>query len=198
MATSTSMHSAPASWSSEVRRAPTISQSQVLFGQPLRLQVLPHPSAFKQEWRDLHNTIDQAASSLAAKARQRHDQHAKPLPVLTHDTVVRVQHPRSKRWDTVAEVIEVKRSGRSSGVKTENGRVLWRKRHFLRLFYQQRFDVDIYFSTSISFVVFFLLSGLFHSHRLWRGACVSMKATLNIMAADPRHAVLFRVLHLLD
>ena len=97
--------------------------------------MLAHPSAFKQEWRDLRNTIDQAASSLAAKAQQRHDQHAKPLPVLRHGTVVRVQHPCSKRWDTVAEVIEVKRSGRSYGVKTESGRVLWRNRRFLRLFY---------------------------------------------------------------
>ena len=114
-------------------RANGFSPSQLLFG--LRSQVLAHPSAFKQEWRDLRNTIDQAASSLAAKAQQRHDQHAKPLPVLRHGTVVRVQHPRSKRWDTVAEVIEVKRSGRSYGVKTESGRMLWRNRRFLRLFY---------------------------------------------------------------
>ena len=111
------------------------SPSQLLFGRPLQSQVLAHPSAFNQEWRDLRNTIDQAASSLAAKARQRHDQHAKSLPVLRHGTVVRVQHPRSNRWDTVAEVIEVKRSGRSYGVKTESGRVLWRNRRFLRLFY---------------------------------------------------------------
>ena len=116
-------------------RANGFSPSQLLFGQPLRSQVLAHPSAFKPDWHDLRNTIDQAASSLAAKARQRHDQHAKPLPVLRHGTVVRVQHPRSKRCDTVPEVIEVKRSGRSYGVKTESGRVLWRNRRFLRLFY---------------------------------------------------------------
>ena len=121
--------------------------SRLLFGRPLCSQVLAHPSAFKQEWRDLGNTIDQAASSLGAKARKRHDQHVKPLPVLTHGTIVRVQHPRSKR------------SGYSYGVKAESGRVLWCNRNFLRLFYPHRFDFDIYFSSSVFFVVFFLLSG---------------------------------------
>ena len=111
------------------------SPSQLLFDRPLRSQVLAHPSTFKQEWRDLHNTIDQAASSLAEKARQRHDQHAKPLPVLRHGTVVRVQHPRFKCWDNVAEVIDVKYSGRCYGVKTDSGLVLWRNRRFFRLFY---------------------------------------------------------------
>ena len=134
------------------------SPSQLLFGPPLRSQVLANPRSFKQEWRNLRNTNDQAASSLAAKAWQQHDQQAKPLPVLKHGTVVRVQHPHSKRWDTVAEMIEMKRSSRSYGVKTESGRVLWRNRRFLRLFYPQGFDVDIYFSTSISFLVFFLFS----------------------------------------
>ena len=47
----------------------------------------------------------------------------------------RVQHPRTKRWDTIAEVVERKTSGRSYGVKTESGRMLWRNRRFLRLFF---------------------------------------------------------------
>ena len=183
-------------------RANGLSPSQLLFGRPLRSQVLAHPSAFKQEWRDLRNTIDQAALSLAAKAQQRHDQHAKPLPVLRHGTVVRVQHPRSKRWDTVAEVIEVKRSGRSYGVKTESGHVLWRNRRFLRLFYPTGFDVDIYFSTSFSFLVFFLLSVSVPQSQTPEGGMCEYDSHLKYNGCRPEtccalvHCEL--VLHLLD
>ena len=46
-----------------------------------------------------------------------------------------VQHPRAKRWDTIAELVERKNSGRSYDVKTESGRMLWLNRRFLYLFF---------------------------------------------------------------
>ena len=69
-----------------------------------------------------------------AKAKTQHDEHARPFSILAPGAVVRVQHPRTKRWDTIAEVIEQKPSGRSYAVKTESGRVYWRNRRFLRLY----------------------------------------------------------------
>ena len=92
-------------------------------------------------------------------------------------------------WETVVEVIKVERSGRCYSVKTESGRVLWPKRRFLRLFYPHWFDIDIYFSTSISFFLFFLLSWSVPQSQTPQGACVSMTATLNIMAAETFRAL---------
>ena len=116
-------------------RAHGFSPSQLLFGRNLRSKVLSHPSAFQQQWREQRDALDRAATTLAAKAKAQHDLRAKPLWVLQPGTVVRVQHPRTKRWDTIAEVVERKTSGRSYGVKTESGRMLWRNRRFLRLFF---------------------------------------------------------------
>ena len=66
--------------------------------------------------------------------KTQHGEHARPLSILAPGAVVRVQHPRTKRWDTSADVIEQKPSGRSYAVKTEIGRVYWRNRRFLRLY----------------------------------------------------------------
>ena len=116
-------------------RAHGFSPSQLLFGRNLRSKVLSHPSAFQQQWCEQRDALDRAATTLAAKAKAKHDLRAKPVSVLQPGTVVRVQHPRTKRWDTIAEVVERKTSGRSYGVKTESGRMLWRNRRFLRLFF---------------------------------------------------------------
>ena len=69
-----------------------------------------------------------------AKAKTQHDEHARTLSIRAPGAVVRVQHPRTKRWDTIAEVIKQKLSGRSYAVKTESGRVYWCNRRFLRLY----------------------------------------------------------------
>ena len=110
-----------------VPRAHGFSPSQLLFGHNLQSKVLSHPSAFQQQRHEQRDTLDQAATTLAAKAKAQHDLRANPLPVLQPGTVVWVQHPRSKRWDTIAEVVECKISGRSYGVKTESGIMLWHR-----------------------------------------------------------------------
>ena len=115
-------------------RAHGFSPAQLLYGRTLRSQLLTHPTALKQEWREQRNALDKAATLLMAKAKTQHDEHARPLSILAPGAVVRVQHPRTKRWDTIAEVIEQKPSGRSYAVKTESGRVYWRNRRFLRLY----------------------------------------------------------------
>ena len=88
-------------------RAHGLSPCQLLFGRNLRSKVLSHPSAFQQQWREQRDTLDRAATTLAAKAKAQHNLRAKPLSVLQPGTVVRVQHPRTKLWDTIAEVVEL-------------------------------------------------------------------------------------------
>ena len=83
-------------------RAHGFSPAQLLYGRTLRSQLLTHPTALKQEWREQRNALDKAATSLMAKAKTQHDEHARPLSILAPGTVVRVQHPRTKRWDTIS------------------------------------------------------------------------------------------------
>ncbi|KAK4289628.1 hypothetical protein Pmani_037421 [Petrolisthes manimaculis] len=64
-------------------------------------------------------------------AKDSYDAHARPLPPLDLGTTVRVQHPVTKRWDTVGTVMGIGRS-RDYHVRTPSGRVLWRNRRFLR------------------------------------------------------------------
>ena len=75
-----------------------LAPKQLLFGRNLRSKVLSHPSVFQQHWREQRDPLDRAATTLAAKAKAQHDLRAKPLSVLQPGTVVRVQHPRTKRW----------------------------------------------------------------------------------------------------
>ena len=125
---------AHARWRSLWRLKNDISSAQLLYGRTLRSQLLTHPTALKQEWREQRSTLDKAVTSLMAKAKTQHDEHARPLSILAPGAVVCVQYPRTKRWDMIAEVIEQMPSGRSYAVKTESGWVFWRNRRFLRLY----------------------------------------------------------------
>ena len=113
-------------------RAHGSSPAELLYGRALRSHLLAHPSALQQQWREQRDILDKAATSLSAKAKARFDQHTRPLPSLAIGSVVRVQHPGTKRWNTIAEIIEQKSGGRSYAVRTESGRVYWRNRRFLR------------------------------------------------------------------
>ena len=81
-------------------RAHGFSPSQLLYAQALHSKLLSHPSAFHQQWQDQREALDKAATSQTAKAKARHNRHARPLTTLGIDSIVRVQHPQSKRWDT--------------------------------------------------------------------------------------------------
>ena len=115
-------------------RAHGFSPAQLLYGRTIRSQLLTYPTALKQDWREQRNALDKVATSLMAKAKTQHDEHARPLSILAPGAVVRVQHPRNKQWDTIAEVIERKPSGRSYAVKTESGWIYWRNHRILRLY----------------------------------------------------------------
>ena len=102
--------------------------------------------------------LDRAATTLAAKAKAQHDLCAKPLSVLQPGTVVRVQHPRSKRWEPIAEVVERKASGRICGVKTESGLMLWRNCRFMRFFLPSATEVRDWTWSFCLVLLFFFLS----------------------------------------
>ena len=84
-------------------RAHGFSPAQLLYGRTLHSQLLTHPTALKQEWREQHNALDKVATSLMDNPAQR---TCPPLSILAPGAVIRVQHPRTKRWDTITEVIE--------------------------------------------------------------------------------------------
>jgi transposase InsO family protein len=66
------------------------------------------------------------------RAREQHDKAAHALPALDAGDAVVLQHPITKKWDTYATVSDVRESGRSYIVKTDDGRILTRNRRFIR------------------------------------------------------------------
>ena len=52
-------------------RAHGFSPAQLLYGRTLRSQLLTHPTALKQEWREQHNALDKAATSLMDNPARR-------------------------------------------------------------------------------------------------------------------------------
>ncbi|QQP51307.1 Transposon Tf2-6 polyprotein [Caligus rogercresseyi] len=58
----------------------------------------------------------------------------KELSELKVGDIVRVQHGLTKKWNLIAEILEIRPRGRSYLVKTESGRLYWRNRRYLKLY----------------------------------------------------------------
>jgi hypothetical protein len=84
--------------------------------------------------RDRVIKADRKAVSLRAKAKDAYDVGSKELSELKVGDIVRVQHGLTKKWNLIAEVLEIKPRGRSYLVKTESGRLYWRNRRYLKLY----------------------------------------------------------------
>ena len=82
-------------------RANELSPAQLVYGRPMRSKVVTHARVFDEKWRLLASQANNAAARLTAKAKDWNDQHTRLLPKLSVGDVVRVQHPRTKRWDTI-------------------------------------------------------------------------------------------------
>ena len=115
-------------------RANGLSPAQMVFGRPMRSQVVTHRRAFRVLWKKEATRADRKAAHLKQKAKERYDQHTRRLPELPVGAIVRVQHPVRKRWQITGEVIEKRNNGRSFLVRSESGRVYWRNRRFLKLY----------------------------------------------------------------
>lgn len=107
------------------------SPAQILYGHPLRSCVPAHAKAFQKQWQARAESCDRRAAVRLQDDTDRYDAHARPLPPLELDAVVRVQDPTTKRWDKVGTVMGIGKS-RDYLVKMPSGRIWWRNRRFLR------------------------------------------------------------------
>ncbi|XP_076037654.1 uncharacterized protein LOC143023062 [Oratosquilla oratoria] len=118
----------------ELRNTPNFtgrSPAQVLYGHPLRSCVPAHPDAFSTEWQTKAEECDRRAATQAKDAAARYDSHARELSRLYIGQHVRLQDPKTHRWDKVGIVMRVGKA-RTYEIRTTSGRVLQRNRHFLR------------------------------------------------------------------
>ncbi len=111
-----------------------LSPSERVFGRQLRslLPCLPRQFHFRKGFRKVLLNADRRSEMLKAEAKTRYDAHAKPLAKLDYGDIVRVQHQHTKKWDLVAQVVEIWPRLRSYLVRTECGRLYRRNRQYLR------------------------------------------------------------------
>ncbi|QQP52720.1 Transposon Tf2-6 polyprotein, partial [Caligus rogercresseyi] len=76
----------------------------------------------------------QESSIPSRQSQAAYDVGSKELSELKVGDIVRVQHGLTKKWNLIAEVLEIRPRGRSYLVKTESGRLYWRNRRYLKLY----------------------------------------------------------------
>ena len=103
----------------------------MLYGHPLRSCVPAHPDAFSKEWQCKAEDCDRRAAARAEKVAARYDGQARELPKLHVGQHVRLQDPKTHRWDKVGLVMGCGKA-RTYEVRVPSGRVYWRNRRFLR------------------------------------------------------------------
>ncbi len=114
-----------------------LSPAQRVFGRPMRTKLPSHPLALERTAQHEIKKADRRAANLRQKAKERYDSGAKELPELQVGDIVRVQHHVTKKWDLIAEVVEIKPRGRSYLVRSESGKLYWRNRRYLRRYYDK-------------------------------------------------------------
>ncbi|QQP37681.1 Transposon Tf2-6 polyprotein [Caligus rogercresseyi] len=115
-------------------RSDGLSPAERLYGRPARTSLPAHPVVYNRTDRDRVIKADRKAVSLRAKAKAAYDVGSKELSELKVGDIVRVQHGLTKKWNLIAEVLEIRPRGRSYLVKTESGRLYWRNRRYLKLY----------------------------------------------------------------
>ncbi|QQP36067.1 Uncharacterized protein FKW44_021045, partial [Caligus rogercresseyi] len=99
-----------------------------------RTSLPAHPVVYNRTDRDRVIKADRKAVSLRTKAKAAYDVGSKELSELKVGDIVRVQHELTKKWNLIAEILEIRPRGRSYLVKTESGRLYWRNRRYLKLY----------------------------------------------------------------
>ncbi|QQP37033.1 Transposon Tf2-6 polyprotein, partial [Caligus rogercresseyi] len=115
-------------------RSDGLSPVERLYGRPARTSLPAHPVVYNRTDRDRVIKADRKAVSLRAKAKAAYDVGSKELSELKVGDIVRVQHGLNKKWNLIAEILEIRPRGRSYLVKTESGRLYWRNRRYLKLY----------------------------------------------------------------
>lgn len=117
----------------ELRNTPRtsgLSPAEIVFGRQLRGTVPTHYSAFKN-WKLTPEEMRKRCQSVHEKSKIEYDFNARDLQKLTIGTIVRVQHWKTKRWDTLGTIVAVGKH-RDYLVKRVDGSVTWRNRRFLK------------------------------------------------------------------
>ncbi|QQP48538.1 Transposon Tf2-6 polyprotein, partial [Caligus rogercresseyi] len=112
----------------------TYRNTSELYGRPARTSLPAHPVVYNRTDRDRVIKADRKAVSFAPKAKAAYDVGSKELSELKVGDIVRVQHGLTKKWNLIAEILEIRPRGRSYLVKTESGRLYWRNRRYLKLY----------------------------------------------------------------
>ncbi|XP_063886394.1 uncharacterized protein LOC135114421 [Scylla paramamosain] len=118
----------------ELRNTPNFtgrSPAQVLYGHPLRSCVPAHLDSFSMEWQSKAEDCDRRAATHTENVAVQYDNQARELPKLQVGQQVRLQDPKTHRWDKVGVVMSVGKA-RTYEVRVPSGRVYWRNRRFLR------------------------------------------------------------------
>ena len=111
-----------------------LSPAVRLLGRPARTSLPAHPVVLNWTDRAMIRAADRKALELRAKAKAAYDVRAKELKELAIGDVVRIQHATTKKWDLIAEVVDIDSRRRSYHVKSETGRLYWRNRRFLKVY----------------------------------------------------------------
>ena len=90
-----------------------------------------HQDIFCKKWQKKLNDYDACYNQAHSQNEEIYNLRSRALRPLHVGTQVRVQNPKSKRWDRDGVVIGVGRH-RDYHVKLASGRVYWRNRRFLR------------------------------------------------------------------
>ena len=104
------------------------SPAQIVYGRPIRDTLPSHPQLYQQQPAD--SFIDRRREQ-NEKVKDRYDSRARDLPEFSVGTRVRVQDPRTRRWDRCGVVISVG-PHRRYRVRFDDGGVVDRNRCHLR------------------------------------------------------------------
>ena len=108
-----------------------LSPAQKLYGRPVQDTLPAHHRSFAPEWQRSIEEAEKQAFTTRETTREYYNATASPLPEIQVGSNVAVQNPRTKLWDTYGVVTAI-RPHRKYHVKTKNGTMLIRNRHFLR------------------------------------------------------------------
>ena len=108
-----------------------LSPAQKLFGHPLQDTLPAHRRSFAPEWQRGAEEVERRAVAHQDQVERTYNLHTRALPDIHVGSNVVVQNPCTKLWDIYGVVVEIG-PYRRYHVKTSAGRILVRKRRFIR------------------------------------------------------------------
>ena len=113
------------------KRADGLSPAEWLYGRRQRTHAVAHPDSYKRIDDTTWSQHESRRKELAENSKHHSDQHAYKLSPLPLNSKAMLQNPKTKRWDSLVTISEVRPSG-SYWVTFENGARTLRNRRYLR------------------------------------------------------------------